>query len=115
MFILHGFGLVTLFIGIAFYFLPAIIGRNKRNAGAILLLNLLLGWTIIGWICALVWACTSDSPSAPQPERLGAFVRFCYQCGKPCNTGARFCDGCGAPLGSRGPIPGPPGRSSGPR
>ena len=41
MFILHGFGLVTLFIGIAFYFLPAIIGRNKRNAGAILLLNLL--------------------------------------------------------------------------
>ena len=46
---------------VAVYFLPAILGRNKRNANAILVLNLLTGWTILGWIIALVWACTVDS------------------------------------------------------
>ena len=44
------------------YFIPAIIGyeKQKENAQAILLLNLFLGWTFIGWIIALVWAHTKD-------------------------------------------------------
>ncbi len=46
-----------------FYFLPAIVGRRKRNAGAIFILNLLLGWTFIGWVAALVWAACKD----PEP------------------------------------------------
>lgn len=43
------------------YFLPAIIAaaRQTHNATAILLLNLFLGWTIIGWVIALVMAITS--------------------------------------------------------
>ncbi|TGE07584.1 superinfection immunity protein [Hymenobacter fodinae] len=40
-------------IGISGYFLPSVIGRDQQNARAILLLNLLLGWTIIGWFFAL--------------------------------------------------------------
>lgn len=44
------------------YFLPSIVGYSKRNASAIVVLNLLLGWTLIGWVVALVWACTSDPP-----------------------------------------------------
>ena len=43
-----------------FYFLPSFIGWNKRNAGAILMLNFLLGWTLIGWIVALIWSLTND-------------------------------------------------------
>lgn len=31
--------------------------RGKSNSGAIGLVNLLLGWTVIGWIVALVMAC----------------------------------------------------------
>lgn len=48
--------------GFAFYFLPAIIAfvRNKRDAGAILLLNFFLGWTMLGWVVALVWALKQD-------------------------------------------------------
>jgi len=44
------------------YFIPAIVGyeKQKENAQAILLLNLFLGWTFIGWIIALVWAYTKD-------------------------------------------------------
>jgi hypothetical protein len=38
------------------YFLPAIVGRKKRDAAGIAVWNLYLGWTIIGWIMALIWA-----------------------------------------------------------
>ena len=48
------------------YFLPSIIGHDKRHAAGIFLLNFFLGWTFIGWIVALLWACTSDVP-APVP------------------------------------------------
>ena len=47
-------------IGLALYFLPAIVGRKKKNKTAILVLNFFLGWTLIGWIIALVWATTKD-------------------------------------------------------
>ncbi len=41
------------------YFLPWAIAasRGKSNALAIGLLNFLVGWTVIGWIIALVMAC----------------------------------------------------------
>jgi hypothetical protein len=53
----HFFG-----IGFLFYFLPTIAAmvRSKRDALSIFLLNLFLGWTLIGWIIALVWAFKSD-------------------------------------------------------
>ena len=40
------------------YFLPSFIAwrRNHRNTAAIVVVNLLLGWSFIGWIAALVWA-----------------------------------------------------------
>lgn len=43
------------------YMLPWAIAatRGKSNTGAIFWLNLLLGWSVIGWIIALVMACTS--------------------------------------------------------
>lgn len=50
--------------GFVLYFLPAIIAfaRSKRDAVSILVLNLLLGWTAIGWVIALVWALKQDVP-----------------------------------------------------
>lgn len=41
------------------YMLPWAIAatRGKANSGAIGLLNLLLGWTVVGWVVALVMAC----------------------------------------------------------
>ena len=42
------------------YFIPAIVGysKKKKNAGAILTLNLFLGWTFFGWVIALAWSTT---------------------------------------------------------
>ena len=55
------FGLSTLV-----YFMPSIIAfaRSKRDLVSILLLNFFLGWTLIGWIVALVWAAKNDAPVA---------------------------------------------------
>lgn len=50
--------------GFVLYFLPSIIAvaRSKRDTTAIFVLNLLLGWTAIGWVIALVWALKTDVP-----------------------------------------------------
>jgi hypothetical protein len=55
--------LILVGISFFFYFLPTIVGWSKQNSTAIFVLNLFLGWTVIGWVVALVWACTRD----PQP------------------------------------------------
>ena len=53
--------------GTLMYFLPSIIAlaKSKRDLLAIFLLNLFLGWSVIGWIVALVWAAKSHVPTAP--------------------------------------------------
>jgi Superinfection immunity protein len=53
----------ALFLGtiIGSYFFPSIIAvcRGHHNTLAIFLFNLLLGWTGLCWIGALVWAATA--------------------------------------------------------
>ena len=41
-----------------FYVLPFAVAFNRKraNTGAIFALNLFLGWSLIGWVVALVWA-----------------------------------------------------------
>lgn len=52
--------LIELACMFAAYFAPALIARfrHRPNGGAIFAFNLLLGWTVIGWVVALVWALT---------------------------------------------------------
>jgi len=54
--------LIFLLLIMFLYFLPSLIAksRGKINSGAIFVLNLFLGWTLIGWVCALVWSLTVD-------------------------------------------------------
>jgi len=52
--------LLLFLVGSAVYFLPSLLGMKKRNAVAIFVLNLVAGWTFIGWVVSLVWACTKD-------------------------------------------------------
>lgn len=45
------------------YFIPTVVasGRSHQSAGAIFCLNLLLGWTLLGWVVALVWSLTNPT------------------------------------------------------
>lgn len=52
--------LLLAFILSALYFLPFLVGYNKKNAVSIFLLNFFLGWTFIGWVVALIWATSKD-------------------------------------------------------
>jgi len=43
---------------LAVYFVPTIVAivRHARNVLGIVLLNIFGGWTLVGWIIALVWS-----------------------------------------------------------
>jgi len=48
----------------ACYLLPTTIAliRRRDNTLAIFLVNLLLGWTVLGWLITLVWSFTLSEP-----------------------------------------------------
>lgn len=66
--------IVTVLTG--FYMLPWAIAatRSKQNIGPIVLINVFLGWTFIGWVAALVMAWVSD----PQPTFVAAVTTGPY-------------------------------------
>lgn len=51
-------GLLVVVTAGSIYFMPAIISfsRKMESAWGVMALNLLLGWTLIGWIASFVWA-----------------------------------------------------------
>lgn len=55
--------ILAIILGILFYFIPTIIAfaRKKNNKVAILCMNFFLGWALIGWVIALVWAVSNDA------------------------------------------------------
>jgi len=59
-----------IFVGFLVYMIPSIVAnaRKNPNANAITVLNLLLGWTFLGWVISLVWAFVGES----QPRRMVA-------------------------------------------
>ena len=52
--------LLIIIVGSIPYFVPSIVAlmRHHPSKGAIIALNILLGWTLLGWIGALVWSLT---------------------------------------------------------
>jgi hypothetical protein len=114
------FFVVTLWACI--YFIPTIVayGRKVANAGSVLVVNLFLGWTFIGWIVALAMAVrTNPTPmvvhvAAPGPASRGAVedesgdpeaaagapAQFCPRCGQGLGADFRFCPFCGGAASS---------------
>jgi hypothetical protein len=60
---LTGFAALIIIIpSIVIYFLPTIVAlvRKKTNPVVVILVNVFLGWTLIGWIVALVLSFTGS-------------------------------------------------------
>jgi len=53
---------IVLIMTIAAYFAPMIvaIASDHKNTASISVVNVLLGWTLIGWAVALAWAFKKD-------------------------------------------------------
>jgi len=67
-------------LGIAVYFLPAIVAnrRKAKHEISIFWVNFFLGWTVLGWFAVLVWTVAETDPDLI-PEKcsksfLGRFV-----------------------------------------
>jgi hypothetical protein len=59
--------LLIILLGFPLYFLPTFIAAARKNSNAlgIFVLNLFLGWTLLGWIGAMIWAFSSGSKQVP--------------------------------------------------
>jgi hypothetical protein len=57
--------------GICIYFVPLLvaISRSHHNVTAIIVVNLLLGWTLVGWGIALGMSFGDVLPSPEKPRR----------------------------------------------
>ena len=64
--------LLSILIGLALYFLPAVVAyrRNHNNMTSIFLFNLFLGWSFFGWVISLVWSFSDNvwEPSEQAPS-----------------------------------------------
>lgn len=94
---------------VALYFLPTVVAacRKATNGGSVFLINLLLGWTIIGW-----WMALGLSASGAATRQGG---RQCPACGTPPKQGQTECRRCGfnfaaAAVGAPMPLPATPPR-----
>jgi hypothetical protein len=62
--------LIVFFVSLAVYFLPALVASTRLhpNSKPIMLLNVFLGWTLIGWVGALVWSASKIDGQAAKNE-----------------------------------------------
>ena len=58
------YGLIMIGVAVALYFIPLFIAikREHPSGNAIAALNLLTGWTLIGWLVALAWSLSAFMP-----------------------------------------------------
>jgi hypothetical protein len=54
-------GIIALAVILVAYLLPLIVGalRQHPQIGPIAIVNILMGWTLVGWVVALAWAVSS--------------------------------------------------------
>ncbi|NMH26756.1 superinfection immunity protein [Flavobacterium sp. SE-s28] len=53
------------------YFIPTVIARDKINFKLVLVMNLLVGWTILGWFISFAFAMKGKNKN-PDPELSGS-------------------------------------------
>jgi len=73
----------VILVGAAVYLIPSIVARHKPHSRGVLLLNLFLGWTVVGWFAALIWAYAGASVRARCPEcreRVDPAANVCPHC-----------------------------------
>ena len=86
---------------LVFYFLPLIeaVIRDHKNVMSIGLINLFLGWSVAGWIFALIFAIKRPKPENAYKVALEINVaeqKNCRFCSEPVKKAVVFCRYCGS-------------------
>lgn len=65
------FAIIFVCLCLCLYFLPCFVCvmRDATNFGAVFIINLLFGWTLIGWIAAFIIACMSQTKTSAAIEK----------------------------------------------
>lgn len=52
-----------IFLFLFIYFVPTFLADecSTKKFKAVLVFNILLGWTVIGWVVAIIWAVTGNN------------------------------------------------------
>ncbi len=60
--------LILVVCGLILYFAPWMVAKHRQHNDitAIAVVNVALGWTVLGWFAALVWACTGNVRKASE-------------------------------------------------
>jgi uncharacterized membrane protein YhaH (DUF805 family) len=87
-------------VAIIVYFIPTWIAtaRKHHNADAIFVTNLLLGWTAIGWIVALIWSLTAVKRESSNNIEIQHDLKQCPFCAEKIKSEAKVCRYCGRDL-----------------
>jgi uncharacterized paraquat-inducible protein A len=124
-------GIFLLIFGAILYFIPTIVAtsRRVRNAGSVVVVNLFLGWTLIGWVVALAMSVRTvdrgneigdwETPPQRTPIALDAPQKLaprqstnlkCYKCqdvqAVPLSQPTFMCEKCNTRLKRRQPARG---------
>jgi len=98
-------------LGALFYAIPSLVARAKRHHQftAILWLNILAGWTFIGWVAALVWALSNPqvvvaAPAMGTHPAQRVAEKVCPRCAETVKEAALVCRYCGHEFSSEAPL-----------
>ena len=64
-------GMIFFMIFLAVYFVPTIVAssRNVKHLAGIIVLNIFLGFTLLGWVGALIWAVSDEKLKVKSSKR----------------------------------------------
>jgi hypothetical protein len=104
-------------LGSLIYLAPTIVAleRGHHNRGAVAALNILLGWAVIPWVAALIWAmsrnttaeilaqqhvqaATAATQAESAPDSTAAEYKACPYCAEQVKKIAIKCKHCGSDL-----------------